>query len=422
MENHLNFFYPFERSASWHENQLTRAFLVVLRYSPMAHQAWLRLVSSAHVLHKLAQASFATQRQRMFEPEVELTDGEAIPGISVLLAPDAARIEAAVETPDRVEASDRAQILDGVITYDTDLVIVIENKIWPDVPTEQPHRINLHGLPVKFAEDVRHVDWQDVLGTFFDLVERKLVAGAEQLILIDFFDFVESGFPQISPYSTLGRCGWHRDRIQRRLDAVIGNAVQSVTYRNSGWIELDGAGKTAMAQLVLSDDESTIDLRIYPGDTLSQARQFYRDPAGVHAVLALRSQGWQISPNYHWGFMASGLAWMQTPCSTDEYCDYWVGRIDTAGQVGRVQWDAFWAELVANSILEPGARQQFDASFTNTGRQNAQPRPGISCVYSWTLAEAVALDARKDFVKGVRDNVNEILSALGAPRIGVQAR
>jgi len=44
MDNHLNFFLPYERAPAWHENQLTRALLVVLRYSPIAHQAWLRLV------------------------------------------------------------------------------------------------------------------------------------------------------------------------------------------------------------------------------------------------------------------------------------------------------------------------------------------------------------------------------------------
>jgi hypothetical protein len=42
----LNFFLPFRRLEPNHETQLTRALLVVLRYSPMAHAAWLRLVAS----------------------------------------------------------------------------------------------------------------------------------------------------------------------------------------------------------------------------------------------------------------------------------------------------------------------------------------------------------------------------------------
>ena len=97
MDSHLNFFVPYERVAAWHENQLTRALLVVLRYSPMAHQAWLRLVAPEQHLHDLSKAEFATQRQRVLSIESVLPEGEAIPGISVWLAPDAAQIGAAIE-------------------------------------------------------------------------------------------------------------------------------------------------------------------------------------------------------------------------------------------------------------------------------------------------------------------------------------
>lgn len=37
----LNFFEPFNRLPSDHENTLTRALLLVLKHSPLAHQAWL---------------------------------------------------------------------------------------------------------------------------------------------------------------------------------------------------------------------------------------------------------------------------------------------------------------------------------------------------------------------------------------------
>lgn len=40
----LNFFAPYADLPGHHENQLTRALLVALRYSPMAHAAWLNLV------------------------------------------------------------------------------------------------------------------------------------------------------------------------------------------------------------------------------------------------------------------------------------------------------------------------------------------------------------------------------------------
>jgi len=47
--NALNFFTPYRRLEPNHENQLTRALLAILRLSPMAHTAWLRLDPSSCV-------------------------------------------------------------------------------------------------------------------------------------------------------------------------------------------------------------------------------------------------------------------------------------------------------------------------------------------------------------------------------------
>lgn len=102
MDSHLNFFVPYENAAAWHENQLTRALLVVLRYSPMAHQAWLHLVAPERHLHDLPKADFETQRWRILRPDTALPEGEVIPGISVWLAPDAAKDSVRIQDSDRL--------------------------------------------------------------------------------------------------------------------------------------------------------------------------------------------------------------------------------------------------------------------------------------------------------------------------------
>lgn len=47
MGNHLNFFYPYESKKPWHEDQLTRAFLVVLTYVPLAQSAFIEQIREA---------------------------------------------------------------------------------------------------------------------------------------------------------------------------------------------------------------------------------------------------------------------------------------------------------------------------------------------------------------------------------------
>lgn len=406
MTSHLNFFVPFQSAPAWHENQLTRALLVVLRYSPMAHQAWLERVAPELRLHALPSAEFVTQRQRVLTSP---TEGDAIRGISIWLAPDAKQITTTLKP------SDRQQVLDAIITYGSELVVVVENKIsWCD-PTEQPHRINLHGARVNFDERPRSVPWQELLAIFSDLVERNLVSGAERLVIEDFLDLVEAHFPNIGPYSTLGRCGTNEFRLQRRLDIVQGLAVGIDRGKAQGWRDIDGTPKIFMAWLGYLHDISSVSLRMYPADTLGQARYFYADAESVRAVLALRSQGWRVEPNFHWGFMAPGYAWATSPCDVEHYCAYWIENIDESREQSRSEWDSYLTTLEDSRILDSTGRAAFEQEFRGSQRQKASPRPGLFCEYIWPLAEAARLDSRGTLVDTVRYRINEMLAALRAP-------
>ena len=407
----VNFFVPYEGAAAHHENQLTRALLVALRYSPLAHQAWLRLIDADLNLSDLPEAQFATQRQKVFPQGLEVATDESVTGISVWLAPGSTT-ELASMSP-----SDRLQILDGIVTYGTELVVVVENKIRAGASTEQPHRINLHGAPVVFCQLPKSVAWERLLGVFADLVERNLVFGAERLLLEDFLELVEGHFPHIGPYSTLHRCGNHRSRLERRLDAVQEEAVGAKPGKGIGWRDISGTDKIFMAWLGLSDDGSTVSLRMYPADTLGQSRAFYSNSSEVKTILGLRSDGWRIEPNFHWGFSAGGYCWSASPMMVDEYCDYWLLNISVARELARSEWDTHWAKLVSDRVVHPDAKEQFDAEFTRSKRQKAHPRPGLFCEYLWPLAEARRRDSHGQFSGDVRLRINQLLAALQAPSV-----
>lgn len=48
-------------------------------------------------------------------------------------------------------------------------------------------------------------------------------------------------------------------------------------------------------------------LEFYPADTLEQAKIVYGEPWRVERLLALRRNGWQMAPNFHFGYIAKGL-------------------------------------------------------------------------------------------------------------------
>jgi hypothetical protein len=114
----LNFFDPNKDMPAHHENQLTRAFLVVLRVSSAAHQVWLSLAAPSHKLYKLPRPRFDTQRWQMFEEAPEVA--EAIEGISVLQAADLQTVDGPVQP------TDRRQVLDGIVRYGDELVIIMK--------------------------------------------------------------------------------------------------------------------------------------------------------------------------------------------------------------------------------------------------------------------------------------------------------
>ena len=329
-----------------------------------------------------------------------------------LLAPDAAPVGAPIER------SDRLQVLDGIVTYGNDLVVVIENKIGLGGGKRQTTQINLHGSPVKFAEESVPIRWQQLLEVLIGLVERDLVSGAERLIISDFIDLVEKHFPLIGPYSTLARCGAQRSRVKRRLDTILGKGVRTEIGKDTGARDLSGTDKIAMAWLRFASDSSTVCLQLHPGDTLTQSRALYSDPSALDELLALRSDDWRVEPNFHWGFMATGYAWVKTPLSVEKYRDYWVNEIGATRELSRSEWEIYWAKLESAQVVEAAGKEEFDKEFTSTQRQKAHPRPGLSCEYKWPLADAQRLDAHgDDFVEEVRKRLNQMLIALNAPPV-----
>ena len=79
-------------------------------------------------LHELPEASFTTQRRALHKPE---PDAEPVDLISVFLAPGEP------SSGGVVTESDRGQVLDAIIDYGGELLVVLENKI-ADVSADEP--------------------------------------------------------------------------------------------------------------------------------------------------------------------------------------------------------------------------------------------------------------------------------------------
>lgn len=411
----LNFFQPFHRLEPTHENQLTRALLLVLKLSPAAHSAWLGLVDAKLQLHRLPPARFDTQKRavRVAEPDAELA---AL--VSVFLTP-----EHPLDAGDGIVVeSDRTQVLDAVIDYGGELLVVIENKVAED-SDRQAREVNLAGAGIRLAEGQTRVVvlWRQLLEELVALSEpeRRLVAGAEAQVLDDFLRYVEDHFPDLGPFRTLALARGNRARQNRRLRQLLGESTGLEALPGSyGPYVIQSSAPAIGANIVLriAEDAEAVELSLFPADTLGQARDFYtaRDRlADIDAITA--RPGWDVLPNFHFGHMQPGFCWTHTDRAVEEYVALWSERIATATMVRRDDWPQYWQWLEAERIAKPSDRAEFQRHFTETQRQAASPRPGLWVRRRWTVAEAEALDSRGALGPQVAEDLRAVFEAFGEP-------
>jgi hypothetical protein len=205
------------------------------------------------------------------------------------------------------------------------------------------------------------------------------------------------------------RAGWDRilERDYARLDLADTRTVK-FAYLYTGCLIVDGGR-------FLVEAEDGVTLGLYPGDTLTQARALYGDAARVQRLLTLRESGWQLRPNFHFGFMEKGLTWTTSTLGVESYVAYWVERINTLQRYPREDWDTELARLIADGIFAPEDQAQFDSDFRKTQRQEAYPRPTVAVTRSWRSLES----ERTEFSSELRTAVREVLNALGENLTGV---
>ena len=430
MRDPLNFFEPYEGLPPSHENQLTRAFLVVLKLVPIAHSVWLRMVSDSRnggaeplaSLERLPAASFQTQTATIGAtppPESDHRDETSVyRAVSVLQAGDL--------TPDDGQPagrSERRAVFDGVIRYGDDLALVVESKLARTVDERQAREITIGETAWRVDPIRSRLQWRDIIGAWRDLLAHDLVAGAERAVLEDFMWLVQRHFPRLQPFSELGVCRGNDYLVRLRCKAILDDlAGTPAELRPSGAVLLfGGAHVVRLAELGSADAESVVRIRMWPGDTLDQAKALYADTGAIDRLLVLREVGWTITPNFHFGHMAKGFTWTTGDISLEKYVEYWLVHIGSAGQVRRERWDDYFAELIELGIASHDDREAFDRDFSLTKRESATPRPGLRVERYWPFDTAAQLDQTRRFTREVRDAINTVLHALGEPTVAINA-
>lgn len=424
--DHLNYFNPYDRDAT-HEDQLTRAFLAVLRLVPLARTMFVDLIRK-----RQSQIKGCCQIPATAEPEAgtctiqtQVTSLESYSGhlVSILMTNEPWNREKVVVR------SDRTARYDGVISYAPGYVLVIENKprnqdVWqtqldPNVGTDDDLEVDPNPVVIL---------WRDViegLSLFLrcpkaDTTLPPPLDGAQAMIINDFLNFAWENFSFLNPYHRLDLCKNDMYLLRSRCRQIIDDTFAEGSAYHRGWedfLALRGgaAAKATLHPVALDEGDWAIVMAVYPGDTVKQARKLY-DNLERDALLQLaETPGCCVRTNLHFAFVGTNLVWAeQDPglLSLADYVDYWMAHRDAICQVPRESgFQSLFEELRKARLISEGDVAQLTEVFTNTHRQHVRVCPGLAVEFTWSSQVASRLDnAPGDLVREVTDRMRSALS------------
>jgi hypothetical protein len=405
---------PYGSKEEGNEDHLTRAFLVLLRFVPLAHVTFLDIIrefqdrsEADKIIPPLSgliteDADFATQVQTQIDGTGRL--------ISVIISDE--HMDRKVE----VKRSERKARYDGVITYRPNWIIVIENKLSSgNIWDEQLNPSIKPGAEAEIVIDSKAISikWRDIIEKMSSLLECELITGAEAKLMDDFFQHVDSKYPFLNPFTSFGICKDNEYLLKRRCHAIMEVIKLGRVEYHRGWksaIRLDSgsAREIALSPKMISNGEWEVILEMYPGDTISQARELF-DKISKEDFLNLQHVGWNLQPCLHFSYIGTGLHGASTCLSIKDYIEYWITHKE---EIKQYQLDDCGFMRIFNKLLSDNMISKDDAAplekhFVQSKREFLNLCPGISVNFKWSMNDAIRLDKDGNFEKEVANRIKQ---------------
>jgi hypothetical protein len=422
---HLNLFEPYRDLPRGHEDQLTRAAMIVLRLVPLARETLLQAIGEPSQ-SRLPDCIVDMQATNIVDPSEEgVSGGQVRRGrlVSVFLTPDTEPFDLAEE----ITETDRGQRFDGVLRFDPDLVVVLESKVCRRWARRNGHRaaeLNLNGT--RFDERRTCVlRWHDLLESWWRLVELGVLSPAEQAIVKDVLSYAHQDFGQLLPFGTLRRVGTDPVRRKWRLRSLLREAT-GIRPERAGLVHvrLDLAlGVASLQRAALDVEDERLTLHLWPGELKRQAEHLYAGGNAERLCELLNEPGaWSVQPQPLLGFRNAPVRTrVYLTCTLDpsEYARRWQGedwKKVGAHHRNHIRGE-LWEWLLERGYASPQDETRLDPFLRALGRRFAHLRPSIHVSRSWSWQDAEALDDEGLLPGELRRSIDRVLCLLGEPQL-----
>jgi hypothetical protein len=419
----LNYFNPYDSKAGSHEDQLTRAYLVLLKHSS---HALFTFVDYARCNQQTSGDEQPISIVELLDQDWDFETQKGNPVIDTNFLLSVLITDEQLKTDDsNVKPSERNARYDGVITFGKSLTIIIENKprssnVWPD--QLNPSRQNL--ADDKTTTVYRHpivLEWKEIIKQLNHLLHLPTISGCEKIMIEDFRSFVNDNFPFLNPFDSLHQC----KRIPEFLDQRINNLLKSLLQdeRDESKIGYHRGGGyfiqtpyPQIGRICLSHNEQENDLvltlGLYFGDTQRAAIAFYKsDPNISH----LQGTKWDAAPNFHVAYRSSGLMGFESE-NSEHYLQFWKDNVDKIRQQKRAEVPKFLKSLADQKVLSmtKEAGEKLEEKFYNTKMPSLNICPGFRLHFPIPNAEALDKDGKDGKLKFIlAEKIREGLKIIG---------
>lgn len=219
--NRLNIFNPYQSKTGEHEDQLTRAYLVLLKLSGHAFFTFVEYCRSSH---KTSGTEEPISIIDLLEQDWEIETQRGNPEINTKHLLSILITDSKIKTADsRVQRSERNARYDGIITFGSNLTMIIENKprsgnVWFDQlnPSKQnlAEGINAYSKPAL-------LEWKEIIKHLNHLKTVPTISGYEKIMIDDFLDYIDDSFPFLNPYDRFHLCKKNKELIIRRNENLL---------------------------------------------------------------------------------------------------------------------------------------------------------------------------------------------------------
>lgn len=434
----LNVFNPFEDKSPKHEDTLTRAFMILLRLSPVIHADFLEYVRDKQRISGAeniigSMSNLGAHQERIFTQvgtlkNIDNSDSEIAEHLLSIVITNNTPSEEVLNA--EIKWSKRVPRYDGVVCYGHDWVIIIENKPYDNVDIDQlnPSEGSFYfdtetaEKHMKVEPKVVSILWRNLVNRINNLVDIGAIYGAESIIVDDFLNYMYENHTGLNPYTSFSICRDRQELLDRRcssilrdIEKVINNKSYVFLGNQKGWKEcLILSGGAARRIALSSSNEGKIVLEIYPGDNVEQARLFYQK-LDVENLVKLKADGWQMNQNLHFThiqrvLMRSDIDNKINDNSMNSYLSFWKTNLSLIRQVSRSEFEECIRVLVDNNILDDHDYEKLNASIENPNIDHLRICPGLALWYTWDISYCIENDKGTNFVTEVVERIRQVLS------------